>query len=123
MSTKTNAGRPRTEPTATQRRRLARGIAIGLTLEQLAVAIDMPLGTMKRVLADDIKKARIRLILDNLDRLHDAADAGNVAAMKQLATMMQEAAKQQHPAEGDDRWADLVDGVLSQNGDFQKCLN
>jgi hypothetical protein len=108
-------------PTPAQRRRVARGIAIGLTLEQLAAYINLPLGTMRRVFAGEIRTARVRLILDNLDRLHEAADAGNVSAMKALARMMQPAAKSEDVEE--DTWADVVDANLSRNPGFQKWEN
>jgi hypothetical protein len=111
-------GRPAHKPTVTQRRRLMRGIAIGLTLEQLAADIDMPLGTMRRSFADEIKTARTRLILDNLDRLHEAADAGNVSAMKALATMMQPATKAQDVEEENDHWAQVAEDILSRNQEF-----
>jgi hypothetical protein len=97
-----------------------RGIAIGLTLEQLAADIDMPLGTMRRTFASEIKTARTQLILDNLDRLHAAADAGNVSAMKTLAMMMRPASEPAHVEEDDDQWADVVGGqaILSRTADF-----
>ena len=109
-------GRPAYKPTATQRRRVMRGIAAGLTLEQLATDLDVACGTMRRTFASEIKKARVRLILDNLDRLHEAADQGNVSAMKTLAQMMQ--LRTDHGDTEDDEWADVVgDGspILSRN--------
>jgi hypothetical protein len=111
-------GRPAHKPTATQRRRIMRGIAIGLTLEQLAAYLDMPLGSMRRTFADEIKTARTRLILDNLDRLYEAADTGNVSAMKALATMMQSPAKPQEAEEDDGHWAQVADDILSRNQEF-----
>ena len=109
-------GRPAYKPTATQRRRVMRGIAAGLTLEQLATDLDVACGTMRRAFASEIKKARVRLTLDNLDRLHEAADQGNVSAMKTLAQMMQ--LRTDHGDTEDDEWADVVgDGspILSRN--------
>jgi hypothetical protein len=113
-------GRPARKVAATQRRRLMRGIAIGLTLEQLASDINMPLGTMRRTFAAEIKTARTKLILDNLDRLHAAADAGNVSAMKTLALMMRSSGEPEHVEEHDDQWADVVGGqtILSRNAGF-----
>jgi hypothetical protein len=111
-------GRPACNPTANQRRRLMRGIAIGLTLDQLAADIDMPESTMRRVFAADIRTARTRLILDNLDRLHDAADHGNVSAMRALAAMMQSVKEEED--EHDDAWADVIDApsISSGKADF-----
>lgn len=101
-------GPPAYKPTATERRRVMRGIAIGLTLEQLAADLDMAFNTMRRAFAAEIKTARVRLILDNLDRLHEAADGGNVSAMKTLAQMMMEPPADYEDTEEDDEWADVV---------------
>jgi hypothetical protein len=99
-------------PTAKQRRRIMRGIAIGLTLDQLAADIGMPLGSMRRTFDTEIRLGRVRSILENLDRLHRAADRGNVSAMKALARMMRV-----EPAEDGDTWADVIDAPanLSRN--------
>jgi hypothetical protein len=107
-------GPPAYKATATQRRRVMRGIAIGLTLEQLAADLDMACGTMRRVFASEIKKARVRLILDNLDRLHTAADDGSVTAMRELARMMQPRRSDPEDTEEDDNWADVIPN-LSRN--------
>jgi hypothetical protein len=108
-------GRPRFNPTATQRRRLVRGLSVGLTLEQLALDIDVPMGTMRRAFATEIKTGRVKTILDNLDRLHKAADNGNVSAMRALARMMMQPV--QSTAEDEDQWADVVgdQSFLSRN--------
>src|SRR5215471_742916 len=111
-------GRPAHKPTATQRRRVMRGIAVGLTLEQLAADLGVPLGTMRRTFDAEIKLGRVRAILENLDRLHAAADAGNVSAMKALATMMQAPAKPQEAEEDDGAWAQVADDILSRNREF-----
>jgi hypothetical protein len=112
-------GRPAYRPTATQRRRIMRGIAVGLTLQQLADDLSMPLGSMRRTFAHEIKTARVRLILDNLDRLHAVADRGNVSAMKALAVMMQPTAKAED-AEREDTWSDVASdpAFLSRNLDL-----
>jgi hypothetical protein len=107
--------KPRT-PTAAQRRRIMRGIAIGLTLDELAADIGMPLGSMRRVFATEIRLGRVRSVLENLERLHAAADDGNVSAMKALARMMCV-----EPAENGDTWADVIDAPanLSRNVENQ----
>jgi len=110
-------GPPAYKPTATQRRRVMRGIAAGLTLEQLAADLDMACGTMRRVFASEIKTARVRLILDNLDRLHEAADSGNVSAMRELARMMQPRAHDPEDTEDDDAWSDVFPN-LSRNAEI-----
>jgi hypothetical protein len=92
-----------------------RGIAIGLTLEQLAADLGMPLGSMRRTFDTEIRLGRVRTILENLDRLHAAADRGNVSAMRTLATMMQPAAKAQDAEEENDHWAQVAENILSRN--------
>ena len=114
-------GRPAYNPTATQRRRVMRGIAIGLTLEQLAADIGVTLSTLRRAFNTEIRLGRVRAILENVDRLHAAADRGSVSAMKALAGMMQPAGKPEAADEDDDTWADVIEapaGVLSRKLDF-----
>jgi hypothetical protein len=104
-------------PTATQRRRVMRGIAVGLTMQQLADDLDVSMSTVRRAFAAEIKTARARLILDNLDRLHEAADSGNVSAMRELARMMQpRRASELEDTEDDDTWADVVPNL---NGNLE----
>ena len=62
-------------PTTVQRRRVTRGVSIGLTLQEIADALEMPVRSLTRVFGAEIRTARVRMILDNLDRLHAAADA------------------------------------------------
>jgi hypothetical protein len=111
---KTRPGPKPRVPTAKQRRRIMRGIAIGLTLDQLAADIGMPLGSMRRTFDTEIRLGRVRSILENLERLHKAADRGNVSAMKALARMMRI-----EPAEDGDTWADVTDAPanLSRNAE------
>jgi hypothetical protein len=72
---------------------------------------------MRRVFASEIRTARVRLILDNLDWLHQAASNGNVSAMRELARMMMQRPADPDAAEEEDPWADVVDGPanLSRN--------
>jgi hypothetical protein len=111
-------GPPAYKPTATQRRRLMRGVAIGLTLEELAADLGMAYGTMRRTFANEIKTARVRLMLDNLDLLHEAAAGGNVSAMKTLLQMMQRWRPELDDTEDDDAWEDIVPN-LSRNLEIQ----
>jgi hypothetical protein len=111
-------------PTTAQRRRVTRGISIGLTLQEIADALEMPVRSLTRVFGAQIRTARVRMILDNLDRLHAAADAGNVSAMRELARMMQHAGG---PAEAgeDDPWTALGEQLaeeanLARISDFGK---
>jgi hypothetical protein len=51
--------------------------------------------------------------LDNLDRLHAAADAGNVSAMRELARMMQHAGRPEEAGE-DDPWTALGEQLAEE---------
>jgi hypothetical protein len=46
-----------------------RGVAIGLTLEEISLDLGMAYNTMRRVFANEIKTARVRALLDNVERL------------------------------------------------------
>lgn len=98
-------GRPPFKPTAKQRRRVVHGIAIGLTLEQLALDIGVPSSTMRLHFAVEIKTARVSVILENVDRLDRAAKRGNVSAARTLLRMTQPRLVEEH--ERDD-WADVA---------------
>jgi hypothetical protein len=108
-------GRPAFKPTATQRRRIMLGIASGLTLDQLALDLAVPSSTMRRALAVEIKTARVRVILDNLDRLDRAARRGNISAVRALLKMVMEPV--QPAVDDEDQWADVVSdrAFLSRN--------
>lgn len=113
-------GPPPMKPTSAQHRRVARGIAIGLTLEELAADLGMAYGTLRQVFANEIKTARIRARLDTVDLLHLAAKRGSVSAMKTLLQM----AERWRPdldedEENDDAWEDVVPN-LSRNPEIQK---
>ena len=108
-------GRPAHKVTAIQRRRVMRGIAVGLTLDQLATDLGMPERSMRRAFDTEIKLGRVRTILDNLDRLHAAADRGNVSAMRTLAAMMQPPAKPQEAEADDGHWAQVAEDILAGN--------
>ena len=114
----TKPGRPAYKPTAAQRRRLMRGIAVGLTMQQLGDDLGVSMSTVRRAFAAEIKTARVRLTLDNLDRLHTAADGGNVSAMRELARMMQFPTRgtELDDTEDDDTWADIVPNL---NGNLE----
>jgi hypothetical protein len=108
-------GRPACKPTANQKRRVMRGVAVGLTLEQLADDLGMAYGTMRRVFANEIKTAR--LTLDTVDRLWKAANSGNVSAMKTLLEMAQRYRPDLDDDE-DDAWEDVP--ISSRNPEIQQ---
>ena len=96
------------KPTRIQRRRVMHGVAIGLTLEELATDLGIPYGTMRRVFANEIKTARVRVRLDTVDLLSKAANSGNVSAMKALLQMTDRWRPDLDDDEDDDAWADVV---------------
>ena len=109
-------GRPATKVTATQRRRIMIGVTVGLKLDQLALDIGMAESTMCKVFASEIKTARTRLILDNLERLHKAAERGNVSAIRALAKMMHP--KIEDVEDADDNNLSIHRGKLTSPGPF-----
>jgi AcrR family transcriptional regulator len=112
-------GPPAFKPTRTQRRRVMRGIAAGLTMQQLADDLGVSIRTVRRAFGAEIKTARVRLILDNLDRLYEAADAGNVSAMKALAASYAAWRPDlDEDEEDDDAWED-VGPNLARNPEIQ----
>jgi len=103
------------KPTATQRRRVMRGIAIGLTLQQLAEDLGVAYGTMRRVFAAEIKTARVRVRLDTADLLYKAARRGSVSAMKALLQMTDRWRPELDEDDDDASWEAAVPPDLSRN--------
>ena len=105
-------------PNATQKRRLVHGIAMGLTLEDLAADLGMAYGTMRRVFASEIRTARVRVRLDTVGLLQKAANGGNVSAMKTLLEMTDRWRPDLDEDEEDDAaWEDTPN--LGRNPEFQ----
>jgi hypothetical protein len=112
-------GRPAFKPTEKQRQRIACGVACGLTLEQLALDVDVPVTTMRRAFANEIKTGRVKVILDNLDVLAKASRRGNISAARTLLKMTMIARPDE--LEADDPWADVASNapvVLDRNSEL-----
>ena len=91
-------------PTKRQRHQVEMGVSIGMTMDQIAIAIALPRHTIYRHFRNELATGRAKCLLMNAVRLDKAADAGNVAAMKALHAMMERG--QQSAAH--DPWADLA---------------
>ena len=112
-------------PTKRQRHQVEMGVSIGMTMDQIAIAIAIPRHTIYRHFRNELATGRAKCLLMNAVRLDKAADAGNVAAMKALHAMM-ERGQQSDPAH--DPWADGsasfsessdVEDNLLQNAEFR----
>jgi hypothetical protein len=76
------------QPADAERDLITLAIAIGMTRDAIADAIGMPLRSLARTYAHELKVGRSQRLLANAARLDRAADQGNVAAMKALQVMM-----------------------------------
>ena len=113
-------------PTKCQRRQVELAIATGMTLPEIAAALDISRSTLSKVFAAEISTGRARRKLDNICRLDRAAAAGNVAAIKTLLTLMLES-ERTTPTPGDGRWNNLLaeygiapEGNSGRFSDFEK---
>lgn len=75
-------------PSNADRHRVQLAVAAGMTLPEIAAALDISRSTLSKLFADDIANGRAKCRLENICRLDKAAAAKNVAAMKALAVMM-----------------------------------
>lgn len=74
-------------PTLADRHRVQLAIAVGMTLPEIASALDISRSSLSKLFSADIASGRAKRRLDNVCRLDRAAAAGSVAAMRTLATM------------------------------------
>jgi predicted regulator of amino acid metabolism with ACT domain len=104
-------------PTKLQRHQVEVAVSIGLTVEQIATAIEMSRRSVYSHFRDELATGRVKRLLANAMRLDDMAAAGNVSAAKYLHTLMLD-----HPEpEADDRWANVAESIsAAQNPEFGK---
>jgi hypothetical protein len=115
-------------PTNADKDLVTLAVAIGMTREEIAAAIEMPLRSLCRTFRHELKVGRSQRLLANAVRLDRAAEEGNVAAMKALQVMM--STETPEPAE-DNHWdkiaADIAAGSDSPNlahfNDFPEKVN
>jgi hypothetical protein len=109
------------EPEVEQRERVELGVAVGMTIEELCAAVDMPRRTFYRAFKRELEIGRARRLLASAARLDAMASAGNVAAAKYLHSLMLEGANKAEDAEIEDTWSDVVGekkSILARISDF-----
>ena len=106
------AGRPPLRPTKRQRHSVVVAVSIGMTVEQIATAIEMSRRSVYSYFRDELATGRAKRLLANALRLDTAASEGSVPAMKYLHSLMMDA---RAPATDDDQWADVVESIYAQN--------
>lgn len=85
-------GRPRKEASEKDRNKIKLLLAIGWNVERMAGAVDMSLPTFRRVFFHELKARpmmRDRLYARRLEMAFNLAEAGNVAALKELGKMLE----------------------------------
>ena len=85
--------------------RLQVAVSVGLTVEQIAAAVEMSRRSVYCHFKDELATGRAKRLLANAVRLDAMAEAGNVSAAKYLHSLMMD-----HPESeaDDDQWADVV---------------
>jgi hypothetical protein len=104
-----------------QRSLVELAVAVGMTVDQISAAIDMPRRTLYRVYRGELASGRAKQLLTSAARLDAMASAGNVAAAKYLHSLMLEGAKKEEDAEAEDDWSDVVGEqkpILARISDF-----
>ena len=95
------------------------GIAAGLTVDQIAAAIQMSRRSVYSHFADELATGRAKRLLASALRIDAMAEAGNVFAAKYLHNLMMKHGALLE-ADADDPWADVAEQVSAQNSEFGK---
>ena len=109
-------------PTDDQRGLVMLGVSIGMTADQIAVAIGLSRPTLYRIFSYELATGRSKRLLTSAARLDEMAEAGNVSAAKFLHTLMLDRGEKSETAD-DNEWeklADELNGNLRQNPDFRE---
>jgi AcrR family transcriptional regulator len=101
-------------PTKRQRRQVEVAVSIGMTVEQIAIAVEMSRRSVYVHFRDELATGRAKRLLANAMRLDQAASEGSVPAMKYLHVLMMEHDPQSATAD-DDQWADVAESIYAQN--------
>ena len=107
-------------PTKAQRRAVKVGVSIGMTVGQIASAIEMSRRSVYSHFRDELAAGRAKRLLANAVRLDAMAEAGNVSAAKYLHSLMMDHGPQSE-TDDDDQWLDVVgEPISAQNPKFEK---
>lgn len=85
---KRGRGRPKFEPTPELCKKVELRAALGWAEEDIAREIGVAENTLRKHFAEELRFGRLKVLGENLDRIRDAADSGNVSAMKYLDERM-----------------------------------
>jgi AraC-like DNA-binding protein len=97
-------------PTDRQRHEVQLAVAVGMSLETIADAMDMSRRTLCRTFACELAVGRAKKLLASVVRLDDLAEAGNVAACKFLHGLMMNHGDGPEAPE-DDKWAAVASKI------------
>jgi hypothetical protein len=104
-------------PTDGQRREVELAVAVGMTVQEIADAIDMPKRTVERAFTCEIAAGRAKRLLASVVRLDGMAEAGNVSAAKFLHGLMARQPDEDDPEVNE--WSHLENN-LAENGEFRR---
>ena len=116
--TSSRVGRPPKRPTSRQRHAVEVAVSVGLTVDQIAVAVEMSRRSVYSHFKDELATGRAKRLLANAVRLDAMAEAGNVSAAKYLHGLMMDGAPSE--TDDDDQWADVAASISAQNTEFGK---
>jgi hypothetical protein len=77
-------GAPSFKPTKPQRNKVMLLIAAGFSESAIAAVVGISHMTLRKHFPDELEHGRARKVAENLERLEEAADGGNVSAQKYL---------------------------------------
>jgi hypothetical protein len=103
-------------PTAEQRHHVELAVSIGLSVDMISAAMEIPRRSVYRHFTKQIAIGRAKRLLANAIRIDKAASEGSVAAMKYLHTLMLDHTSAS--AAANDQWGDFdEEEILAQNPD------
>jgi AraC-like DNA-binding protein len=110
MKAKSKPGPKPVVPTTRQRHHVELAVSIGMSLEDIADAMDLSRRTLCRTFAREVAVGRAKRLLASAVRLDAMADAGNVSAAKFLHGLMMNHGNNPETAQ-DDKWAAVASRI------------